>query len=75
MRTVGQRKQRALSLLGSAELLREGARFNESLQALGTGESAFIPKGVYFFKTLNEADLHRDDCLARGMALLARGRR
>ncbi len=75
MRTVGKRRQADVSAGASADLLKEGARFNESLQALPTGDSTFIPKGVYFFKTLAEADVHRDDCLAKGMARHARGRR
>jgi len=65
---------RGVSLHASADLLKECARFNEALQALGPG-TTFIPKGVYFFRTLDEADAHRDDCVAKGMAELARKRR
>lgn len=75
MKTVGRRKQRPLNFSASADLLKEGARFNETLQAaLPTGNTTFIPKGVYVFKTLEEADRHRDQCMIEGMAREARKR-
>lgn len=61
--------------MGAGALLEQGALFNQSLQALPTGDTTFIPKGVYFFKTLDDADAHRDECLAKGMAQRARARR
>ena len=36
--------------------------------------STFIPKGVYRFRTLDEADAHRTRCLVEGMRRLARAR-
>lgn len=74
MKTVGQRREPAVSLHGSAELLKAGARLCEASRTLPAGGSTFIPKGVYRFKTLEDADRHRDACLAQGMARLARDR-
>lgn len=74
MRTVGKRKERPVSLHPSDALLAEGARFNDEIHRLPTGETTFVPKGVYRFKTLEEADEHLMDCIAKGMAKLARDR-
>lgn len=74
MRKVGRRIERPVGLLASGELLAEGARFNDELHRLPTGNLTFIPKGVYRFKTHEEAYQHQLDCLARGMAKIALGR-
>lgn len=71
MRIVGRRKLRPIQYEPSGELLAEGARFTESLQRL-PGASTFMRKGVYRFRTIEEADRHRDQCLIEGMARLAR---
>ena len=74
MRSIGKRKERPVGLLASGDLLAEGARFNDELHRLPTGDTTFIPKGLYRFKTHAEADQHQLDCLARGMAEIARQR-
>lgn len=74
MRTVGHRQQRPISLAASATLLLEGARFNDEIHRLPTGDQTFIPKGVYFFKTHEEANRHQLQCLVEGMAKIARER-
>jgi hypothetical protein len=74
MKVVGKRKLRAVELRPSGFLLRESARINEGYERLHGG-STFIPKGVYRFRTLHEANVHRESCLARGMARLAAQRR
>lgn len=71
MRTVGQRKQRPIGLLASGVLLAEGARFNDEIHRLPTGDTTFIPKGVYRFKTHEDANQHELDCLTKGMAKVA----
>ena len=50
-------------------LLAEGARFSEAIS--GLSRNTFIPKGVYRYKSHEEANRHIQDCLARGMGLLA----
>jgi hypothetical protein len=71
MRTIGRRREMPLSFAASGELLAQGARFNDDLRGLPTGETAFIPKGLYRFRTHEEADAHAQDCLVRGMARVA----
>lgn len=75
MRTVGHRKERPLSFSASAALLVEGARFNDEMQRMPGGGSTFIPKGVYRFDTHEAANRHQAECLAVGMARIARERR
>ena len=74
MRSVGRRIERPLAKAPSGELLAEGARAMEALRAFPGGDVAFIPKGVYRFMTLEDADRHWVECLARAMARLARTR-
>ena len=74
MRTIGHRKERPVSISASGELLAEGARFNDEIHRLPTGDTTFIPKGVYRFMTHDEANQHQLDCLVKGMALVARQR-
>ena len=45
--------------------LAAGALFSESIAHLA--KSAFIPKGIYRFKSHEAANKHQQDCLARGM--------
>lgn len=75
MRTVGHRKERPITFSASAELLMEGARFNEEIHRLPTGATTFIPKGVFRFKTHEAANQHQQQCLAEGMALIASERK
>jgi hypothetical protein len=72
MRTVGRRQPPPISFAASAARLAEGARFNDEIHHLPSGSDSFIPKGVYRFKTHAEANQHQLDCLARGMASIAR---
>lgn len=74
MRTVGQRKAQPITFSASAELLVEGARFNDEIHRLPTGNTTHVPKGLYRFKTFEEANQHEQDCLIEGMARIARER-
>ena len=69
MKTIGRRREPELLLHASGEALAAGARFSESIAYFA--KSTFIPKGVYRFKTHEAANKHQQDCLARGMGLLA----
>ncbi len=71
MRTIGQRKYPPITFSASAPLLLEGARFNDETHRLPTGNITHIPKGVYRFKTLAEANHHQQECLTSGMARIA----
>ena len=74
MRTIGHRKERPVSFSASAELLAEGARFNDEIHGLPTGNSTFIPKGVFRFKNHEEANRQQMHYLIAGMARIARER-
>ena len=69
MRQVGRRREPEIVQQASGQLLMAGARFSEALSALAP--STFVPKGVYRFKSHADANQHQQDCLVRGMALLA----
>lgn len=68
MRTVGHRKEKPITFSASAALLAEGARFNDEIHRLPTGNQTFIIKGVYRFKSFEEANRQDLDCLVEGMA-------
>lgn len=55
-------------------MLAEGARFNDEIHGLPTGGKTFVRKGVYRFKSFDEANRHDLECLAVGMAQSARDR-
>ena len=71
MRTVGHRRERPITFSASAARLIEGVRFNDEIHKLPTGNTTFIPKGVYRFSTHEDADRHRQDCVVEGMARIA----
>ena len=53
----------------SGALLSNGARFSEAVSRIA--RTAFIPKGVYRFKSHEAANRYDQDCLARAMGRLA----
>lgn len=75
MRIVGKLKLRQITLHASSELLKAGCAFNDELHKLPTGNRTFIPKGLYHFKSHEEANRHWDECVAKGMAEIALERR
>ncbi|MDR2239004.1 MAG: hypothetical protein LBE33_00995 [Zoogloeaceae bacterium] len=75
MRTVGHRKERPITFSASSALLAEGARFNDDIHRLPTGNTTRIPKGLYRFKSFAEANQHQQDCLVAGMVQIALERR
>ena len=68
MRTVGHRKEPQISFGASGALLAEGARFNDEIHRLPTGERTYMRKGVFRFRTHEEANHHDLACLAEGIA-------
>ena len=74
MRVVGHRTERPLEFHASAELLAQGGRFNDEIHRLPGGGSGFIPKGVYRYASLKDANRHWERCLALGMARIAANR-
>lgn len=71
MRVVGRRKESLAGAATPGELLAIGARFVEECRNFPSKGSTFVPKGVYRFATHEDADAHRNACLAQGMAKLA----
>ena len=69
MRQVGTRRERPLAYHASGELLAEGAHFNETVASLS--RTTFIPKGIYRFRSHEEANRHKAEHLALGMGALA----
>lgn len=71
MRIVGNRKTRTITLDASDESFAEGIKFNDEMKRFPTGSVGFIKKGVYRFRTHQEANRHQDDALAEMMARIA----
>lgn len=71
MRTIGHRKERPITFSASAELLAEGARFNDEIHRLPTGNTTFIPKGIFRFKNHEDAYRQQLDNIVKGMAQIA----
>lgn len=71
MRIVGRRTEAPLSFSASGELLAQGARFNDDLRGLPTGDAAFIRKGLYRFRTHEEAAAQAQRFLVERMAQIA----
>ena len=74
MRVVGYRKERPMTFFASADLLAEGCRFNDEAHLLPTGSRTFIRKGVYRFKTIEESERHKLDCVVECVVKAARER-
>ena len=74
MRIVGDRKQRVISLSARPDLLIEGARFNDEIHRIPGGEMTCIPKGVYRFKTHEQANQQQEKYIIAGIVQLARER-
>jgi len=68
MRTIGHRKEPHITFSASATLLAEGAHFNDEIHRLPTGNRTFIRKGLYRFKSHEDANRYDFECLTEGMA-------
>lgn len=69
MKVIGKNTFDALPGKASGDALKQGAAFNEAMQAFFPGgKTGYIPKGLYRFKTHAEANSHQDICLASHMA-------
>jgi hypothetical protein len=71
MRQVGSYKEVALENHASGELLREACAFNEMLQAaFPYGKLIAVRKGVYRFKSQQEANNHQDQIVTDTMVAI-----
>ncbi len=67
MRTVGVRRTRTITMHADGILLKQGAQFNDELHKLPTGGSTYIRKGVYRYKSHEDANRHQDECVIERM--------
>jgi len=72
MRVIGKRKIRPITERASGHLLKQGAIFNDEVHRLPTGSTTYFPKGIYRYKTCEEANAHWDSCLIEGLVNNAR---
>ena len=72
MRTIGKRQTRPVHEHASGKLLEQGAIFNDQIHQLPTGKTTYFPKGVYRYKTHEEANTSWDTYLVEGIARNAR---
>lgn len=68
MRVIGRRKEQPITFSASGESLAEGARFNDEMHKLPSGATTCIPKGVFRFKTHQEANEHWLACVSNAVA-------
>ncbi len=72
MKVIGKRKERDISFHASGDLLREGALFNTEIQKL---LSTFrFPRGVFRYRTHEEADRHMSECILDSMVAIQKAR-
>jgi len=71
MRIIGYRKEHPITFSASSALLTEGAFFNDEIHLLPTGNTTFIPKGIFRFKSHEAANQHQQDCLIEAMVQIA----
>jgi len=68
MRVVGSRTERPITFSASGALLAEGARFNDEIHKLPSGNITCIPKGVFRFRSHEEANEHWLNCVSKAIA-------
>lgn len=71
MKIVGSRQEQAIGLGPRGAALLAGARFNDEIHRLPTGQTTHISKGVYRFQSHAQANPFDQECLARHMARIA----
>lgn len=71
MRTIGHRNNQPVTFSASGTLLAEGGRFNDEIHRMPTGNLTFIAKGIYRFKSVEDADRQDAESIAQGMAQVA----
>jgi len=72
MKVAGKRKEKVIMFHAEGALLRESALFNTEMQKM---QSTFrFPKGVFHYKTHEEANRHMMDCVVNSMAAIQKAR-
>jgi hypothetical protein len=65
MKTAGHRKEPSIVYHALSEKLVQGAIFNDEMQKVSEGRMAVFPKGVYHYKTHEEANRHWQEQCAK----------
>lgn len=68
MKTAGKRKSTPIVFHASAEMLLQGALFNDETQKLFPKNAGFMKKGIYRYKSHEEANKHWDESLIKGIS-------
>lgn len=72
MKIVGKRKARSITFHADGNLLRKGALFNTEMQKM---QSTFrFPRGVFRYKSHEEADRHMMECVVNSMVAVRKTR-
>ncbi|PKN01747.1 MAG: hypothetical protein CVU77_02065 [Elusimicrobia bacterium HGW-Elusimicrobia-1] len=66
MKTVGRRANTEISFHATVKNLKKGCEFNDSVNKFFRAELR-IPKGVYHYKTHEDASRHWTDCVVGGI--------
>lgn len=73
MRIAGNRKERDITFHADGALLKEGALFNTEMQKM---QSTFrFLRGVFRYKSHEEADRHRMECVVNSIVAIQKNRR
>jgi len=73
MRIAGNHKERDITFHADGALLKEGALFNTEMQKM---QSTFrFPRGVFRYKSHEEADRHMMECVIDSMVAVRKNRR
>ena len=68
MKIAGKRKEREITFHADGALLKEGALFNTEIQKM---QSTFrFPRGVFRYKSHEEADRHMMECVVNSMVAI-----
>jgi hypothetical protein len=70
MKQLGHRKDGLVKSETNGASLAAAIAFSSDLSQLAGG-SVMFPKGIFRYKSHNEANFHKERCLAQGMAALA----
>ncbi len=74
MRVIGTRKSRSITLHADTEAFIEGARFNDDLARLSVIKHTCFPKGVYRYRSHEEADQHWLSAIVQHIVLTKQAR-
>lgn len=73
MKQVGKRLEQPMTEVPSGSALASNMAFSSDIVELAGGR-VFFPKGVFRYRTQDEANAHQAACVAVGMAQLSKDR-